>query len=129
MSVIRPALMLLAYGGAVVFSGAGAFSQTPAGGEFRVNSYTTGSQRGVRVAMDEHGDFVAVWDGVGAPGRGVVGQRFDAAGYAESPEFLVAGGNAGRAAVARLASGGFVVVWEATDASDSGVFARRYSRD
>jgi hypothetical protein len=130
MSAVRPAVMFLVYGAAVVFSGSGAFSQTPAGGEFRLNSYTTGTQRGVRVVMDDRGDFVAIWSGDGLAARGLHGRRFDAAGWAQGPELLIATDNfAGRSAVASLQSGGFVVVWEGEDAQYNGIFARRYSRD
>src|SRR5947208_2483985 len=48
-------------------SGYGVYAQryssagVPQGGEFRVNTYTTGSQFGPAVAMDAAGDFVITW--------------------------------------------------------------------
>ena len=51
------------------------------GGEFHVNTYTTSSQYGARVAMNPSGNFVVVWTSIGQDGDsyGVFGQRFDAA--------------------------------------------------
>jgi hypothetical protein len=42
-------------------SAAAASAQTTAGGEFRVNTYTTGAQADARAAMEPDGDFVVVW--------------------------------------------------------------------
>ena len=41
----------------------------PQGGEFQVNSYTTGDQRYPAVASDAGGNFVVVWQSYGRPGR------------------------------------------------------------
>jgi hypothetical protein len=54
-------------------------AQVPAGGEFQVNSSTTADQAGPSVAVDRAGRFVVVWTDL-APGAGIRGQRFDAAG-------------------------------------------------
>ncbi len=105
------------------------------GGEFLVNTYTTGSQGTPAVAMAEPGDFVAVWSSVGqdGSGSGIYGQRFDAAGTRAGPEFRVnTYTNYGQFApsVAMDPSGGFVVVWESVsqDGDGSGVFGRLYDR-
>jgi hypothetical protein len=88
----------------------------PQGGEFRVNSYTTGSQAVARVASDANGNVVVIWWGADqdGDGLGVFAQRFDAFGDAQGQEFRVntytTGDQAG-AAVASDASGNFVVVW------------------
>ena len=79
-------------------SGAGVFAQrfnavgVAQGGEFRVNSFTTGIQNVPRVAMDASGDFVVAWNSY--PGQdgseyGVYAQRYDSAGVAQGGEFRV----------------------------------------
>src|SRR3972149_5801250 len=52
----------------------------PQGGEFQVNSYTTGAQASRRVACGANGAFGVVWSSAGQDGSidGVFGQRFDA---------------------------------------------------
>ena len=50
----------LASGNTEVFAQRYAADGTPLGGEFRVNTYTTGRQRIPRVAADLLGDFVVV---------------------------------------------------------------------
>jgi hypothetical protein len=51
----------------------------PLGQEFRVNSYTTGSQADARVASTGSAQFVVVWKSLGQDGfgYGVFGHRFD----------------------------------------------------
>ena len=64
---------------------------SPQGGEFRVNTFTTGNQSYPRVAMDADGDFVVAWesDGQDGSGYGVFARRFNAAGVAQGAEFRV----------------------------------------
>jgi len=110
-------------------------SGVPLGPEFRVNTYTTGTQYRAAAASDFGGNFVVVWqDGpLGAGGgRGVFGQRYDTSGAAVGPEFQVetyTTGFQGFPSVAADASGDFVVVWhsDGQDGSDLGVFGQRYS--
>src|SRR5439155_541373 len=54
------------------------------GGEFRVNTSTTSSQRFPTVAMDAAGDFVVTWSSQGQDGNGygIFAQRYNAAGVA-----------------------------------------------
>ncbi|MBI3155174.1 MAG: cadherin-like domain-containing protein, partial [Burkholderiales bacterium] len=61
------------------------------GGEFRVNSYTLGTQQLASAAMDAAGNFVVTWASLGQDGDnyGVYGQRFDATGAAQGAEFRV----------------------------------------
>ena len=61
------------------------------GGEFQVNVYTTGDQRGPRVARAAGGDFVVTWHSFGEDGheRGVFARRFDSAGAPQAGEFQV----------------------------------------
>ena len=107
------------------------------GPEFQVNSFTTGNQIDPAIAMDADGDFVVAWSGNG-PGdtSGVFAQRFNAAGVALGPEFLVntTTSEAQRvASVAMDADGDFVVAWNscrynpATMGTNCDVFAQRYN--
>jgi hypothetical protein len=103
------------------------------GAEFRVNSYTTGTQIGPKVAMDPAGNFVVVWySAQDGSGYGVFGQRYDAAGLPQGPEFRVNSyttGSQGATAVAMDAGGNFIVAWESTaqDGDGQGLFAQRYN--
>jgi len=106
------------------------------GGEFPVNTYTSGGQFDPRVAMNASGAFVVVWwenTGEDGSGGGIFGQRFDAAGATVGAEFRVntyTTGNQGHPDVAMDDSGKFVVVWDGDEhggdnATD--VFAQRFS--
>src|SRR5688572_28721575 len=59
------------------------------GGEFRVNTFTSGHQSAPAVASDHDGDFVIVWQSNGEEGTGyeVYGQRYDTAGQPQGVEF------------------------------------------
>ena len=62
---------------------------TPAGGEFSVNSTTSGLQETHAespnaVAADASGNFVVVWTAPDANGTGVFAQRYDSAGVAQA---------------------------------------------
>jgi hypothetical protein len=121
-------------------SGYGVFGQrydaagAALGGEFRVNTYTTGFQLRPAVAADAGGNFVVVWrsGGQDGSGNGVFGQRYDAAGVPRGSEFQVntyTTGDQGAPAVAVDAAGNFVVVWHSFEQDDSvgtGVFGQRY---
>jgi hypothetical protein len=110
-----------------------ASAQTPAGGEFQVNTFTTGYQERPDIAVDAGGDFVIVWrsqlqDG---SGYGIFGRRYDAAGALLGGEFQINTYTTGTQSHARLASdptGNFVVVWRSfvQDGSVSGIFGQRY---
>jgi hypothetical protein len=113
-------------------SGLGVFGQVDQGGEFRVNTYTTGYQAAPSVAIAENGNFVVVWasDQDGSE-SGVFGQRFTAAGAPLGPEFRVntyTTDNQQQPRVATDANGNFVVVWtsEDQDGSGAGVFGQRF---
>jgi len=116
---------------------AGVFGQrynstgTPQGGEFRVNTYTTGTQGHAAVAADGGGNFVVVWDGAG-PGddSGVFGQRYASTGTPLAGEFLVNTTTLltqQTPAVAADAAGNVVVVWAGARGGDpDGIAGRRY---
>ncbi len=107
-----------------------------AGGEFRVNTYTTGYQWFPSVASDAEGNFVVVWYGVGAGSTSatdysIFGKRYNAAGAPLGSDFVAntfTGGNVFGGDVAAAPAGNFVVVWTAKDeVSDYDVFGQRFS--
>ena len=112
------------------------YSGEPAGflPEFRVNSNTTGDQKGPAIAMDPAGAFVVVWESalpaVCCPQ--IEGQRYAATGAPLGSEFRV---NSNAAIgnyfpdVASDTSGNFVVAWTSSPygAYTYDVFARRFS--
>jgi hypothetical protein len=117
--------------GLAVMVHGGAWAQVPAGGEFRVNTYTTTRQWQPAVAAAP-GGFVVVWDSEdqGGYGTGVFGQRYDAAGLARGAEFRISTRDdefvqfSEKASVAMASDGRFVAVWED---DRGGIFARRYT--
>ncbi len=119
---------------AIVFAAfaAAASAQVPAGGEFRVNTYSTSSQSDSAVAADGDGNFVVVWIAPDSPGSvGVFGRRFDASGASLGAEFLVntyTSETQFLPAVARARNGTFVVAWTTFDPSgtNGGIFGQRF---
>jgi hypothetical protein len=110
-----------------------AFGQVPAGGEFQVNTYTTGSQKLPALVMNAAGNFVVVWSSAGqdGDGDGIFGQRYDATGTPLGAEFQVntyTTNDQYGPAVAMNAQGRFVVVWRSytQDGSGYGIFGQRY---
>ena len=104
----------------------------PLGGEFLVNTYTTGDQSEPQVAADDAGNFVVIWqsDTQDGDGEGVFAQRFDAAGVARGAEIAVNTGTAGEQrnpSVASTPYGDFVVSWSGPWAyNPSRPIARRF---
>jgi S-layer family protein len=100
------------------------------GGEFQVNSYTTGDPRGASVSMAPDGGFVATWTSqVDGTLFGVSARRFDAAGSALGPEFAVNAYTFGVQitdvdAVAHDGGGNFVISWWGLPGPD--VWAQRF---
>jgi VCBS repeat-containing protein len=111
----------------------------PAGGEFQVNTYTTGDQKinlnsQGGIATDARGDYVVTWssDNQDGSGAGVYAQRYNADGVAQGGEFRVNTTTANDQylpAVAMDAAGDFVVTWWSygQDGSLAGVYAQRYN--
>jgi hypothetical protein len=99
------------------FDGAG----TPVGGEFPVNTSTSGDQEAPAVAADGDGNFVVVWDTTdeAAPStqdaNGVFGQHFASSGESLGDEFQVnttpAGPQFEPPSVSATPDGDFVVAW------------------
>lgn len=88
----------------------------PIGTEFRVNTTAAGSQGSPSVARNAGGDFVVVWESYVQDGSdsGVYGQRFNASGVAEGPEFRVntfTTGFQGGPSVGMAENGAYVVSW------------------
>jgi hypothetical protein len=89
----------------------------PQGGEFRVNTTTSGHQSLPSVAMDDAGDFVVAWATDGPiTGFDIFAQRYNAAGVKQGNEFRVntitSVAQTEELAVAMDADGDFVVAWE-----------------
>lgn len=105
----------------------------PAGGETRVNTYTTANQSNSSVATDAAGDFVVTWvsETQNASFNGIYAQRYNAAGTPLGAEFIV-NTNATfiqqSPSVAMDAAGDFVIAWANNlDLSGNGIFAQRYN--
>ena len=117
----------------------GILSASAAGGEFRVNSTTSGTQTTSfdalsAVASDADGDSVVVWasDGQDGSGYGVFAQRYDSSGATVGSEFQVnttTSNDQEDASVAMDDNGNFVVVWSSRnqDGSGEGIYARLYN--
>jgi len=104
------------------------------GGEFPVNTYTTGTQRFPSVAMDADGDSVVVWESAGQDGSGygIYGQQFDSAGTKVGEEFQINSYTTGtqrNPSVVMDGDGDIVVVWESNvqDGSGYGVYQQRFN--
>lgn len=147
-SVADPAVSLDAAGNFVVAwqcdgpdgSNNGVFGQryladgTPSGAEFRVNTFTLGSQQAPAVARAPGGEFIVVWGDASqhdGSREGVFAQRYSAAGTPAGVEFQVNTFTLnvqGRATVAMDADGDAVVTWESyyQDGSLGGIYAQRF---
>ncbi|HZE89557.1 MAG TPA: hypothetical protein VE404_08420 [Verrucomicrobiae bacterium] len=89
-------------------------SGVPLGGEFQVNTHTTGDQYYPSVASDAAGNFIVAWNDLGA-GMKVRARRFDALGNARAGEFAVSTATTNyqlNPAVAADPPGNFVVTWQ-----------------
>jgi hypothetical protein len=118
-------------------NGSGVFGQrydsqgAPAGGEFAVNTYTTGAQVAQRVAVAPDGRFVVTWISPGDDGSGlnVWARRYDASGATLGLPFRVnqyTTNDQTEPDVAIDADGNVMVVWTSLfqDGNGLGVFAR-----
>jgi hypothetical protein len=101
-----------------VFGQRYASSGAPLGPEFRVNTYTTGTQRLPSVAADSSGNFVVAWESYEQDGSlytpGIFAQRYASSGAALGPEFRAntyTTSLQSRPSVAALGGGNFLVVW------------------
>lgn len=103
----------------------------PLGAEFRVNTFTTGSQGSPAVARSANGDFVVAFEDRSSANAGIYYRRYKADGTAKdsSPVRVVAKGTSGRLPtapdVAMNSAGNFVVMW--LDPNADALFAQRHS--
>jgi hypothetical protein len=108
-------------------------SGTPAGPEFRVNTFTSLYQERPEVLADGSGNFVVVWESwQDGSSFGIFGQRYAASGMPLGPEFRVNTTTSNYQlfpAGAVDAGGNFVVTWSSLgqDGSGYGVFGQRYA--
>ncbi len=105
----------------------------PIGGEFLVNSYSTGDQHSPVVGKHVNG-FVVVWtsDGQDGDAGGTYGQAFSVNGVPDGTEFRINETTTGDQRTPRLANdfdGNFVVVWNSVgqDGDQGGIFGRIYN--
>jgi hypothetical protein len=113
-------------------------SGAPLGGQFQVNTYTTGSQTDADVAAHGSGGFVVVWassESAGSdPDMSVQARLYDASGTPLAAEFQVNTYTTSiqhQPAVVLDGAGNFVVVWtsrggDGTDTFVESIQARRY---
>ena len=102
--------------GAAVFGQRFDASGNRLGGEFQVNSYTTGPQRFPSISVSPAGGFVVAWSSPDGSGYGMSARRFDASGTAAGSDFVVNTYTTGVqngvfGQVAHDAHGNFVVTW------------------
>jgi hypothetical protein len=111
------------------------------GGEFQVNTYTTGAQFRPSVATEPGGGFVVVWTSYGSTGgdtsaSSIQGQRLASSGAPTGGQFQVNTYTTSyqffRPSVATDPDGGFVVVWysdgaDGTDTSSHSIQGQRFA--
>jgi hypothetical protein len=102
------------------------------GGEFPVNTYTTGNQQRPAVTSDAAGNFAVVWEGESSIGWSIRRRLFDAAGTPLTGEVLVNNyvtTAQGEADVASDSAGNFVATWQSPsqDGSGFGIMRRRFA--
>jgi hypothetical protein len=130
---------IIVWNGAGADDTAGVFAQlydaggAAMGGQFRVNTFTTGSQFTPAAAAIGAGDFIVVWASTGQDGSssGVFGRRVSAAGALLGAEFRVNTYTSGFQDSPRVAGspGGFVVSWDSggQDGDSYGIFGQCYT--
>ena len=112
---------------------------TPLGGQFQVNTYTTGQQLLPAVGMDGNGAFLVAWQSTGSSGTdtsetSILGQRFNSAGAPLGDEFQVNSFTTGEQVLPAVAANGdrdFMVLWQSAgspgdDTSSSSIQGQRY---
>jgi hypothetical protein len=105
------------------------------GGEFQVNTFTSGDQENAHVATDANGNFVVVWTSQFADGSNDAAavQRYSANGTRLGTEFFANTFTSGDQSVPDVAvqpNGDFVVVWQSDNNQDGdydGIFGQRFS--
>jgi hypothetical protein len=105
-------------------------SGTPAGSDFQVNTYVTGTQYQPAITLDGDGDFVVAWQSnQDGSSSGIVARRFRSPAVPSTGEFLAnttVSGIQSQPAIDSTAAGDFVVAWQSADGSGNGGFVRRF---
>jgi Ca2+-binding RTX toxin-like protein len=104
------------------------------GGEFLVNTFTTGTQSSPSVGMDSAGNIVIAWQSLGQDAGadgGIYARRYNSAGAAQGTEFLVNSFTTGAQLQPDIAMndfGDFVVVWVSfgQDGDSFGIYGQEY---
>lgn len=110
-------------------------SGTAQGGEFQVNTFTTGNQIDPTVAIDHSGNFVISWTSwfQDSSENGIYARRYNSAGIAQDSEFKVNSqtlSNQEYSAAAMDDDGDFVITWLSRGqdpGGSAGIYAQRYS--
>lgn len=106
---------------------------TPNGSEFIVNNDTIDEQINPRVAMDDSGRFVIVWEGVDLDQGGIYAKLYDANASVVKSDYLVhnyTGDQANPSVDIDKSNGSFVVAYDNND-GNNGIYyinAKKYSR-
>ncbi|MFH0947277.1 MAG: hypothetical protein V2A76_18975 [Planctomycetota bacterium] len=104
------------------------------GGQFLVNSISTGMQRDPIVAVNSNGEFVVVFQdesGTDGDGWGVFARLFDASGTALGAQFVTSNTTVGDQVDPHVSvdyPGNFIVSWVDAGGVDAEVMARRFDR-
>lgn len=107
----------------------------PVGGEFQVNTYTSGDQVNQAMCGTADGRFVVVWQGESDNNYETFAQRYSSAGTRLGTEFQVNTYTPGYEQIPSVccdADGNFVVVWaqfDDQDGDDTGIFGQRFASD
>ena len=103
------------------------------GGEFQINTETSGDQTDAQVVALNQGGFVVTWESKDqdGDGAGVYAQRYDANGNTAGSEFQVnttTTDDQETPVLAALGDGGFVIVWQSRsqDGDGKGIFGQRF---
>lgn len=110
---------------------------TPQGSEFRTNTTTARDQWYNRVAMDDDGDFIVIWESrrQDSPNDGgVFFQRYNAAGTPQGGETQAntfTSGEQWEMAISTNPAGDFTIVWssDGQDGSSGGIYGQQYFAD
>jgi hypothetical protein len=103
------------------------------GGEFRVSTTTSGDQLLSRVAMNDNGAFVVIWEGNGSgDSSGIFGQRFNSSGAAQGSEFranTTTTNTQENGSITIDNNGAFTITWlSATGATSADVVGQQYDK-
>lgn len=103
------------------------------GGEFRINTYPSGTQQRPCVENLSQGNFIVISVGISGAYGAIFGQIFDAAGQKVGIEFIInthMTSNKLQPSVSRFSDGGIIVVWASNDGQDgsrAGIYGQRFN--